>query len=1204
LGVTCEHTPIRNNTTNSSTSNTRGLDIGLAALRTVLEQIAEGYIVTDTAGCIVEVNAAAGALLGHHSQVLTGSVLSTYLPSESAAALDALIAHLHDAPPPPGEEHSPPWTEEELSHLCVAMRNNPAHAPVPRVCLTPFPEHDRDLGLVSIHWLATPEERAGGGPPEAQGGSQGEADGRPPEADQEGEDLALASSSLHEVTGRLRAEANRTRGLLTTRARLLAQADELIQTAEHTFTATGQRYAQALGSHTGFLEHLTQTAEIAITILDASDYRFLYANPFMAKSLGSAGEHILGHRVTDLLGAQAGKDIIAMLERARATNKALHIHEYEAEMAPGQPPTFWDVEVLPVSGEDTDEVTRLVVVGHNITALVHARREAARLAAQKEAILDSLTEGVFVADLNGSVITLNPAARAYLGLSEGEAAPATLAELNTAFRISDLAGRVLSPAEWPIARTLRDKVPVTDQVLRVVEIRTDREWIGSCGSSLVLDASGTPYLAVFTFRDITDRINAERARARLLQELDDERERLSDERARLRAILDALPVGVFITDTEGRIIEGNSYIDTIMGGAPPLVERGQGDQGLWSIAKETLATRDPTLALALRQGVTTRGQEIEIVRLDGRRGVVLNAVAPIIDAAGMRIGAVAAIQDITELREAREKQHRLTERLAALRDMDRAVLEAATIEKMAASALPWLRDALGCALVSLTLFDLSRAGIRAYTVTGIPANGGTRLQHCHQAQLPLPEQLGTLLRQGPAVVEDTQSMEQTSLLAPFAPLLQPVGVRAFTAVPLATRDHILGALVIGLKRPGRLDREQLAIAQEVAAQFAVAIHQSQLREEVLQHTARMELRVQERTAELQASQARFRAIYEDAAIGIAVIDLDGYILQVNPAGLAMIERSEDELIGTHFGAFSDPNKREHETAILSTLAGGEMEHYRGEEMFRRKDGREIWTRLTVSLVRDAGGAPSFIFAMVEDVTVQRETQEALRRAEKLTITGQLAASLAHEVGNPLQTIVGCLGLARESVGKQDDSVRRHLEMASGEAHRAAGIVRQLRDLNRPTSSQDREPVDIAALVEKVLALGEPQARYQEVDLVVIPPAGALPAVTAVADQLHQVFLNLVLNALEAMPEGGRLEVRLERTDAPDGVMILFEDTGPGVVEEITPHLFEPFQTTKEEGLGLGLYVTHSLVETHGGTLSVESTPGKGASFRVWLPATG
>jgi signal transduction histidine kinase len=239
--------------------------------------------------------------------------------------------------------------------------------------------------------------------------------------------------------------------------------------------------------------------------------------------------------------------------------------------------------------------------------------------------------------------------------------------------------------------------------------------------------------------------------------------------------------------------------------------------------------------------------------------------------------------------------------------------------------------------------------------------------------------------------------------------------------------------------------------------------------------------------------------------------------------------------------------------------------------------------------------------MIEDVTEQRQAQEALIQAEKLTITGRLAASLAHEINNPLQSVIGCLGLAQESL--EVDEKKEALELlqiAAEELERVSGIVSDLRDLNGPTDPSDRKPVDVNLQVEHILMLTREQFQKRGVE-VEWEPTDKLPALIMVPDRLRQAFLNLVLNALEAMPDGGRLCIGTDCTGDSGWVCVTFADTGCGIAPEVIPRLFEPFYTTKANGLGLGLYITHDVVEEHGGRIEVESLLGEGTTFTVWLP---
>jgi len=237
--------------------------------------------------------------------------------------------------------------------------------------------------------------------------------------------------------------------------------------------------------------------------------------------------------------------------------------------------------------------------------------------------------------------------------------------------------------------------------------------------------------------------------------------------------------------------------------------------------------------------------------------------------------------------------------------------------------------------------------------------------------------------------------------------------------------------------------------------------------------------------------------------------------------------------------------------------------------------------------------------IIRDITERKRTQAALIQAEKLAITGKLAASLAHEINNPLQTVIGCLGLAEETLAMGGD-VSRYLHVGREELQRAARIVAELRDLQRPWEPEEREPTDVGGLLERVLTLSRKRCEEHRVE-VVWSPAEDLPPLMLVPNRMQQVFLNLILNALDAMPDGGRLQVSATCSSQPDGVRVSFTDSGLGIAPDLLPQIFEPFYSTKPDGLGLGLFVSQNIVEEHRGCIEVESRLGEGTTFIVSLP---
>ncbi|GAB4278541.1 MAG: GAF domain-containing sensor histidine kinase [Candidatus Promineifilaceae bacterium] len=233
--------------------------------------------------------------------------------------------------------------------------------------------------------------------------------------------------------------------------------------------------------------------------------------------------------------------------------------------------------------------------------------------------------------------------------------------------------------------------------------------------------------------------------------------------------------------------------------------------------------------------------------------------------------------------------------------------------------------------------------------------------------------------------------------------------------------------------------------------------------------------------------------------------------------------------------------------------------------------------------------------VVERTRQIEEKQAQVIRAEKLAAVGRLAASVAHEINNPLQAIALHLQLLADESLSSDE--RRRLDVVQQEFNRIADIVGRLLDFQRPQDGQ-KQMVNLVAALEHVLALAEKQLQRAGVALTQYIPVDLSP-VWAVENQLKQVFLNLILNAAEAMPDGGELTIVACREG--DKVLVEFADTGPGLLPEAQARLFEPFYTTKADGSGLGLAVSHEIIVNHGGMILVYSVPGEGATFTVALP---
>jgi signal transduction histidine kinase len=224
------------------------------------------------------------------------------------------------------------------------------------------------------------------------------------------------------------------------------------------------------------------------------------------------------------------------------------------------------------------------------------------------------------------------------------------------------------------------------------------------------------------------------------------------------------------------------------------------------------------------------------------------------------------------------------------------------------------------------------------------------------------------------------------------------------------------------------------------------------------------------------------------------------------------------------------------------------------------------------------------------------SQQALLRSEKMAAAGRLTASIAHEVNNPLQSVQNCLHLAgREDMPPEKRS--EYFDLARTEMDRLMKTVQRMLDYYRPGSTK-LEKVDALELLNHVISLTTQQLYQREIEIETEFPE-ALEAIHAVNSQIQQIFFNLILNAFDVMPGGGVLSIRAK--DVENGIEIQFEDSGPGVSEDLRNNIFEPFYSTKDGGTGLGLTVSYNIVTAHGGTLDLVKGRGTGACFRLFLP---
>jgi signal transduction histidine kinase len=315
---------------------------------------------------------------------------------------------------------------------------------------------------------------------------------------------------------------------------------------------------------------------------------------------------------------------------------------------------------------------------------------------------------------------------------------------------------------------------------------------------------------------------------------------------------------------------------------------------------------------------------------------------------------------------------------------------------------------------------------------------------------------------------------------------------------------------------------------------------------------------------------------------LALCEHDSYLQDLDlAAGIAAPLKHHGELLGILFTARNDPPRY-------------------GESNFRML--RSIGEQAALAVRNTQLDAALQSYAQNLESRVEQRTQELkaaqaqLIQTEKLAALGRLAAGIAHEVNNPLQPVLNCLEVAIEDLEHEASIDLESLRVAESEVQRIKTIVSRLLDFARPSTSETVS-VQIHALVEEVVLLTNKQCERERIRLET--RLAAVPAVQGSATQLKQVLLNLVLNAMQSMPDGGTICIDLFSDG--EGAAVAISDTGVGMDEPTLSQIFEPFYSTKGGGTGLGLSVSYGIIQGHGGTIKVDSQPGEGSCFTVWLP---
>jgi two-component system sensor kinase FixL len=384
----------------------------------------------------------------------------------------------------------------------------------------------------------------------------------------------------------------------------------------------------------------------------------------------------------------------------------------------------------------------------------------------------------------------------------------------------------------------------------------------------------------------------------------------------------------------------------------------------------------------------------------------------------------------------------------------------------------------------------------------------------------------------------------------------------------------------------------------------------------------LRLRFRAGSAEILKANRRFRATFDQLAVGLAHLDPQGRWLRVNDRFCEIAGYPRDELMARTVDEITHPDDLARDREGRDAMTSGQLDRSTSEKRYIRKDGTIAWVNITRSTVWGADGRPDFIVTVAEDITARTAAEARLQASEerlrllqnefahlaRINDLGELASAIAHEINQPLTAIVNYLNtglyVAQEGYSEAGFAeAAEAMQYASDQALHAGDIVRRLREfIGQGDGVRGVEPVE--HLVDSATALALIGARAS--GIAIEREAGVGDAEVKVdAVQIQQALVNLLRNAVEAMspaPRARRARLTISTRDGPDdSIEIRVADTGPGVAPEIADRLFEPFVTTKESGMGMGLSVSRRLAEAHGGTIETEARQDGGAAFTLRLP---
>jgi len=777
-----------------------------------------------------------------------------------------------------------------------------------------------------------------------------------------------------------------------------------------------------------------------------------------------------------------------------------------------------------------------------------------------ETILDSIFSGVVVIDeKTHEIVDANPKALETIGASRKQVigkichnfiCPAEKGRCP----INDL-GQTVDKSERVLLTANEEKIPILKTV-------TTTRW------------RGHKYL-IESFIDITEHKKIENA--------------LEKSEEGFRTLIEEAPIAICNADLRGKITYVNKRFEEATGySREELVGKNGFKLGIMS--EEALRLFKKRMKERV-MGKPSRILEGQFKRKDGE-WIWAEVETRVIKKFGVPVGFQLAARDITERKKAEEERKRYEESLSALNIYSRNLNTAKSMEEIYRLTLDAMQTVLGFEYADFMMINKSVLCIvdqRGYPKPfplELPLDGSKR-----GITIKVVKTGNSVLV--PDVRKDEDFVE--GLPSIYSEL----------AVPIKVGQKIFGVLNVESKRLDAFDAKDQELLEILASHAATAISN-------LEYAKNLEAYAQE----IQKSQEKFKALFIDNPDAAVYVDQDFHILDVNPHFTELFGYSLDEIKGKHINDVVVPEDKMKEAEMLDEKAFEGCFYY--ETVRRRKDGSLVPVSIAVAAIRVEGKGVGSV-GLYRDITGRKqmekkleeysqhleelvekrtrelkETQERLLKAERLAVIGQVAAMVGHDLRNPLTGIACATYYLKMKLGSEvDEKTKEMLELIDKDIEHSNNILTDLLEYSKDVHLEIVE-TNVKSIVSEALSL----VRFPK-NIQVLDSSQSEPKIKVDLEKLKRVFVNIIKNAVDAMPEGGTLTITSRESN--DGLEIAFTDTGLGIPKDVIGKLGTPFFSTKARGMGLGLSICRRFVEAHGGNISVESTVGKGTTFTVTIP---